>query len=82
MERLLAMPTMRKRLSCKKPMENSLLASLFSNLLTRQPNSSLSAALSLPAARHQNAAVVLLQQVLITMSAGRLKAACLYSSNR
>jgi putative intracellular protease/amidase len=50
-------------------------------LLTRRPNSSLSAAVCLPTARHQNAAVALLQQVLITRSVGRQTAACLLFIN-
>ena len=37
-------------------------------LLTQQPNISPSAALSVLVARHQHAAVVILQQVLITQS--------------
>ncbi|MES9917476.1 MAG: hypothetical protein ABW160_16290, partial [Candidatus Thiodiazotropha sp. 4PDIV1] len=36
-----------------------------------------SAEVRLPAARHQNATVALLQQVLITQSAGRHTSACL-----
>jgi hypothetical protein len=47
-------------------------------LLTWRPSNSLSAAVCLPVARHQNAPVARLQPVLITKTAGRHTAACLY----
>jgi hypothetical protein len=52
-------------------------------LLTWQPNSIsiLSAAVSLLAARHQNATVARLQQVLITKSASRLTTTYLYNNH-
>jgi hypothetical protein len=52
------------------------------NLLTRQPTMSCSAAVCQPTARHQNAAVARLQQVLITQSVGWHTAACLLKINR
>jgi hypothetical protein len=54
----------------------------YSLLLTRQPTMSCSAAVCQPTARHQNAAVARLQQVLITQSVGWHTAACLLKINR